>query len=292
MWYIFKNKIVKNENLKTLEWKGKTFNQISSKYIYNSPNKINVNESISYLFRPNPLKIYRKEIASTQNNNNCYSRISLKISDFENPGMTIQNSNVQNPYGITNIIDINYENNKCEHPNGNCPYFISNDNNSVVHFLSPVENSLRRVRSSGMIKKNSKYFTNSHNYLDSRTKTFQKNESIHLISGNPLVKPGSSLSINNIYKSNGPQNCAKQQITYKPNNSKFAKQGSVSSSDLILRKKIDAINTAASTLLNNFGSQTANAEKYSVLNNKYTLKTRTGFDTKNCCKKGFSEIYY
>lgn len=271
-------RMFKNENLKTLEWKGKTFNQITSKYIYNHPTETD-SYSVSQLRKPNPLKIYRKEITFNPTSN-CYARTSLKIRDFENPGMNVQNSIVQNSNGISNTIDMTYVNNTCEHPNQeNC-----------IKLLSPEENSLRKLRSNGMIK-NKNYFTNSYNYLDSRTKTFQRNQSIHLTTGVSSVKPGSGLAINNVYKSNGPQKCAQEPVVYKPNNSKFAKQGSISSGDLILRKKIDAINTAAHSLSNTFGRQTANAEKYSSLGEKYTLKTKTGFNKKTCCRKEFSKTY-
>jgi len=67
------------------------------------------------------------------------------------------------------------------------------------------------------------------------------------------------------------------RLNYKPNNSKFAVQGAVSSSALILRKKYDNITTTANLLRTSFGSACANAMAYGVSENPYTLKTQIGF---------------
>jgi hypothetical protein len=67
------------------------------------------------------------------------------------------------------------------------------------------------------------------------------------------------------------------RLNYKPSNSKFAVQGAVSSSALILRKKYDSVTTSANLLRTPFGNACANAMAYGVSENPYTLKTQVGF---------------
>jgi hypothetical protein len=95
------------------------------------------------------MKIYRKEIASQEPN--CNSRTSLKIQDFNAPGSIITNTSSNK--GLANTLDINYENNKCQHPNDTNQHCIAN--------IAAEQNALRRVRSSGMTQ--SKYKIHSRN---------------------------------------------------------------------------------------------------------------------------------
>jgi hypothetical protein len=77
-----------------------------------------------------------------------------------------------------------------------------------------------------------------------------------------------------------------KKIYYKPNNSKFAQQGAVSSSSLITRIKYDTVNTSAyktsgniynNTISNTYGSNIANALAYGVSENPYTMKDKIGY---------------
>ena len=67
-------------------------------------------------------------------------------------------------------------------------------------------------------------------------------------------------------------------VSYKPSNFKFAKQGGVSSSAYLQRKKYDNVNTvAALSGPPNFGQEVANELAYSVPFVGYTTKDKVGF---------------
>jgi len=67
-------------------------------------------------------------------------------------------------------------------------------------------------------------------------------------------------------------------VVYKPSNYKFAKQGGVSSSSYIQRKKVDNVNTAAALSgPPNFGQEVANELAYNTPFVGYTRKDKVGF---------------
>jgi hypothetical protein len=96
----------------SISWKGKTFSQITSEIRKNiikpttSPNLTN-----HLIMKPQPLKIYRKEIASVVPNT-CNRRVSSKVSSFETPGSTIINSKISdtlaNGYANTVMLRTSY----------------------------------------------------------------------------------------------------------------------------------------------------------------------------------------
>ena len=184
-----------------IQWKGLTFQQISAGI------KFNKSTDNKNLFTANPLKIYRKEIASSSLTH-CSQRTSTKIEDFNRPGGVITTS-ISTNTGLANTLDMNYENNICQHPQPSC---------NVI--LSPEANARRRVRSSGMIKRNfntgannDTYYTSTKQYLNSRNISFEQNQYFHVKYGNSTVKPGTNASLQNIYASNGINHCAKYKIT-------------------------------------------------------------------------------
>ena len=191
-----------------IKWKGKTFQQISAGIKFN---KTDYSSNIVYgqtLFKALPLKIYRKEIAS-QDTYHCNPRTSLKIDSFDQPGGTVM-SQIPIVKGLATTIDFNYENNSCEHPSKTSKTLPS------CNILSPELNAKRRVRSSGMIKRkfntaanNDMYYTNTNQYLISRNRSYEQNQYFHIRQGNANVKPGTNLSSQNIYSSNGINHCAK-----------------------------------------------------------------------------------
>jgi hypothetical protein len=71
-------------------------------------------------------------------------------------------------------------------------------------------------------------------------------------------------------------------VIYKPNNSQFAQQGGVSSSERIARLKYDTITTVGATYRSAYGSQVANELAYGVAptDAAYTLKTALGYPMK------------
>lgn len=189
-----------------ISWKGRTFNQIHSSIQKNGQNFENISGSVQNLFSANPLKIYRREIASI-NSEPCNSRASLKLDNFNRPNGTIHNSIATNKNGLVNIINDSTPNNTCE----------NYENCSVV--LSPAENARKRVRSSGMIKRkfnenrnNDTYYTSSSQYLTSRNRTFTQNQYNYIRVGDSTATPGSNLASGNIYSSNGINHCQKYNL--------------------------------------------------------------------------------
>lgn len=209
--------ILNMNEIRYFSWKGKTFNQITSVIKKNIGSN---NTSKHSLFIPRPLKIYRREIASTTSTSNssnpytCNGRISTSIDLINMPGGSIVvNSGSGNSKGLVNTLDINLTSNKYEIP-GSCQI-------DVKTCMSQVTNARRRVRSSGIIKKqfdltknnDTTYHTSTNQYLVSRNKTFQQNQYYYIRQGNSNVKPGDSLSVQNVYSSNGINHCKKYFIS-------------------------------------------------------------------------------
>ena len=279
-------------------WKGKTFSQITADIRVNT---VIDSSSIPILttrliMNPQPLKIYRKEIASMPLKT-CNRRTSVKISDLmETPGGNIVNSieSDNKTNGLVNITYPDLPNLLGEYTNYTCcdiPLPTSAANSNLVNrCLSTQNNALNRVRSSGMIrrkydinKNNDTYYTSAGQYLDSRNKTFVQNTYHMLRKGDSTSVPGSAKSQTNVYASNTIAHCSGGDtsyipVYYKPSNTKFAEQGGVSSSTRILRLKYDTITDAGQKLQTVFGKATANAFAYSTTDSSlYSLKTKTGY---------------
>jgi len=202
------NEISKSHLNPIFSWKGKTFTQITSMKRKN-PGTITVtSKNKASLFLPNPLKIYRREIANPIDMKNCYRRSSLSIDEFNRPNGSIINTSTQKINGLVNTINDIQPNNSCEQP-GTC-----------LDFLSPSSNAKRRCRSSGIIKQtynpsnnNASYYTNSNQYLVSRNRSFEQNQYNFIRVGDPLLKPGPGLAASNIYTSKGLPVCPKYYIS-------------------------------------------------------------------------------
>ena len=178
-----------------IAWKdtSNTFSQISAGIRFNAVGSLHENG----IFRALPLKIYRKEIA-TQALGSINPRTSGRVSSFEQPGGTITTT-TDNCTGVNNTTEINVTLDESKET-------ISN---VCSVFLSPDDNARRRVRSSGMINKRydsnrnaPNYFTNSQQYLESRSLSYKSNSNFHVYSGDVTVKPGSATTDANLYSSN------------------------------------------------------------------------------------------
>jgi len=190
-------------------WKGKTFTQITSIIKKNAMSNIDSKHSI---FMPTPLKLYRREIVSSNDvSYNCNTRKSSSINLFDMPGGTIVNSSLVTN-ALTNTLDINLTSNNYERL-GTCQTDIKN-------CMSQVTNARRRVRSSGMIRKqfdltknnDIDYHTSTNQYLVSRNKTFQQNQYYYIRQGNATTNAG-SLSNDNVYSPHGLNHCKKYYIS-------------------------------------------------------------------------------
>jgi hypothetical protein len=259
-----------------VSWKGQTLNQITSSITPNGKINKDITLSSRSLMMPRPLKIYRREIAANIDTSKCSDRNSSSIDVFDQPGGSIINSEAAQQNGLVNTIDDTFPNNSCQRP-GTCE-----------PFLSDAKTALRRVRSSGMIKRqfdistnNNSYHTNNKQYLISRNIAFEKNQYNYLREGNSSAKPGDSLSKDNVYSSNDMNHC----IYYKPSNPRFASQGGVSSGEVILRNKYNTIQTSAATMRSVYGNGVADALSYGVseniYTNAYTMKDKKGYPVQN-----------
>ena len=294
-----------------ISWKGKTFSQITANIRENTVNTQKPEEvpilTTKLIMNSQPLKLYRKEIASVPLKT-CNRRTSTTISDMmETPGVNIVNSKIidANTNGLVNQNDPNLPNVLGEYPGSSCDtpltlYSPGTDVNLVNRCLSVQNNALRKVRSSGMIPRkfnnfnkytnNDTYYTSAGQYLDSRNKTFDQNSFHMLRKGDASCLPGSAASQENVYASNTTAHCSGDPnnyqtsyvpVYYKPSNSKFAEQGGVSSSARILRLKYDTITDAGSKLRSSFGKETASALAYSTTNSSIaSLKAKMGYPNK------------
>ena len=188
-------------------WKGKTFNQITTVFQQNQNSTI---LSKYNLRLAQPLKIYRKEIASTPSLS-C-SRQQISIDELSRPNGYII-SNAQTQHGLVETLDFNLTSNTTELP-GTCSSFSSN---SVC--LTPAKNALNRVRSSGNLKKaynvnrnNDTYYTSAKQYLESRNKLFAQNQFNYIRKGDLAATPGDPTSYQNIYSPQGLNHCPKVSI--------------------------------------------------------------------------------
>lgn len=238
-------------------WKGQTFNQITTtiqknKATISAQNGTNAANLRNY-FIARPLKVYRREIA-TNDASRCNYRTSVRIDELNTPGGYII-TNSYNDTGLVNTLDINLTTNTYLRGAASC--------NTSANCFSQSANALRRVRSSGMIRRkydpitnDARYFTNTNQYLDNRHKTYQKNQFT-------FVDPDTG--------------CAP---IYKPSNEQFSTQGAVSSSSHVARVKYDTVNTIASRTRAAYGNDTANALAYSSKTVTYTIKDKVGFPRK------------
>ena len=254
------NELVELQPIRYFNWKGQTFNQITSALKKNTFT-MNAGDNRN-IFNPTPVKLYRKEIASTTLISGN-PRVSASIDEFNRPNGYILTNQKTQINGDCNTLDINLTTNKYD-----LGYAIQISNNPPVCF-SQADNARRRVRSSGVIKKyninnrKQNYYTSNSQYLYDRNETFEQNQSINTVKNNYAI---SDLSCN------APIN--------KPNNSRFYKQGGVSSSDLIARKRYETITDSAAKFQSAFGNDVANALAYSTNSSTYTIKDKIGYPLK------------
>jgi hypothetical protein len=290
-------------------WKGKTFQQIVSSIQKNAtqPNT-NIGQN---MFRAQPLKIYRKEIANAPLANPSVPRTGISIDEMSRPGGTIlvKSYHTPTPVGLDGfVLESNETGNTMDH-------YGAVYNNSICQSpaLCAEINARRRCRSSGRMKNT--YNSTAGQYLASRNMTFQQNQFNFLLSGNNTVDAGSPLAQKNVYGAQGPQfgqiiyeasgvlsTCSKMPrpyttVIYKPNNYKFAMQGAADSGALTLRRKFDTITNNTALYKKIYGNSVASAMGYGIADTVYTDKGKIGYplpktpkfslysSKPQCCKK-------
>lgn len=190
-----------------ISWKGRTINQITSSFQKNGQNVDSVLRA--NIFRALPLKLYRRELAANISvKNGCpHSRFSTSIDVFNQPGGSVILNRAQDGFGQINTLEYS------------APGNLNETYGCVKSAYNCAEqNARRRCRSSGIIKRKYdgarseiSYFTNTNQYLVSRSKTFLQNQYRHVrandisIITNPLVNK-------EIYSPNGISHCPKAYI--------------------------------------------------------------------------------
>ena len=172
-----------------ISWKGQTFNEIATGRVKNNPENLNI-------FRANPLRIYRRTTKGSTNSQ-FNGRMTMDI-----PGAA-HITEATGCVGVPQTININLTENKTERPGSCAPC-------SKVGFSKEVD-ARRRVRSSGMNSR--KFLSSTKQYLDSRSKSYNRNQYYYIRSGDQTVKAGAGGSENNVYASNGESNCPKFVFT-------------------------------------------------------------------------------
>ena len=243
------------EPIRYFSWKGKTLNQITSalqKNTYTISSGDNIN-----IFKPTPVKQYRREIASHTVSGNPRISASVEVIDRPN-GYTITKSSINPCTALVNTLDINIPNNKSQ---TGCD--ITCTSSAEIKSFSVAENAKRRCRSGGaaikqydITNRKKNYYTSNQQYLHDRNETYTQN----------LFK----------YTVSDSTNCPKPTVN--PNNKRFFTQGGVSSSDYISRVRYEQITNAASETANAYGQQTANALAYGVSDTVYTNKDIVGYN--------------
>lgn len=107
--------------------------------------------------------------------------------------------------------------------------------------------------------RNANYYTSNAQLLKERNKTYQQNQ----------YKYDKSTFVVSDVHIDAP--------TQKLNNGRFYQQGAACASDLVARKKLEEINTAASNTKDAFGPETADALAYGIADQVYTKKDKLGF---------------
>jgi hypothetical protein len=193
-----------------ISWKGKTMFQITGQI-----RKNNRDNNVIYktnLFKPQPLKIYRREIVTNGDISTCNSRMSASIDNINMPNGFIVTEHINtNSTGLVHVLEKNVPNDSTD--NGMCTNRCAN--------VDVAENARRRVRSSGMIKRTFKpqnkndnaYFTNNKQYLVSRNRTFAQNQYTHIRKGDMSLLPNNSQYNTNVYSPNGLSHCRTTAIT-------------------------------------------------------------------------------
>ena len=195
-----------------ISWKGRTINQITSTI---QKNGMNVGKTTgNIIFRAMPLKLYRRELAANiPSQNGCpNSRISSSIDVFNQPGGSVilrKTATNSDTVGQLNTLEYSAPGNLNE------TYGCSSTKTS---YNCAEKNARKRCRSSGIIKRTYDparseiaYFTNTNQYLVSRSKTFLQNQYRHVRNGdisiitNPLVNKET-------YSPNGISHCQKAYI--------------------------------------------------------------------------------
>lgn len=207
--------LLNHEPIRYFSWKGKTLNQVVSII---QKNESSTNEHNAEHFRAKPLKHYRRETLVIPNEHHISNeRTSASVQAFERPNGFLVSSAEYCDRGLQTTLDVPLSDNK--YNNGLC---------STREVCQEV-NARRRCRSAGMMGR--KWDVNSNNtivptysadtrqYLQSKHKSFERNDYHQIRQGEPSVLTGTATK-GNVYSS-GLNDCPKVFIPDDTNNTFF-----------------------------------------------------------------------
>lgn len=192
-----------------IAWKGNVLRQITSTLQKNGAANGKIGRGNQ--LRAMPLKIYRREIATSRLNQiGCpNSRISSRIEELTRPGGYVI-SDTDGNVGLVNTIETPQPNSLND--TYGCGAGSSNSYNCAEN------NARRRCRSSGIIKRtydparqDLAYFTNTNQYLVSRSKTFLQNQYRHVRSADASLV-SNRMTTKDTYSPNGISHCPKARV--------------------------------------------------------------------------------
>ena len=262
----------------------------------------NLTDNNANAFRARPIKHYRRQYVDSSNKNRAVASKNLMYNVTTPGGLTVTDNTCNDCRSFSIPVDersFNIDKTRSD----------LNLQNKCARITE--DNARRRARGAQTnINSNQnkpKYYTTNKSYLQSRCKLFEQKEFNFASNESTTIKPGSAQASDFTYRSNCcytkcgtwtdvNRSCGTDSectdfidtccnvVMYNPSNPKYGVQGAVSSSNRILRLKVDSITLAASNQPNredptgkNFyqvGNSIANAVAYSS-------RTETPFTAKS-----------
>ena len=248
-------------------------------------------------FRAIPYKHYRKQYADSSNRNRATAPRDLLRNSLAPGGVSATSTECSScsTFGMP-IDEMTY----------NVDISNAELNQRNRCYITDAKNARTRARGAKTnINSNPnkpKYYTDTRSYLHSRVRTYDQRKFNFSDTVSHTIKPGTADASNYTYRANSCCNKKCQTwetdtssscnttcsnfsdvsgavVYYKPSNPKYAEQGAVSSSNRILRHKVDSITKAANNAdesgnLFKLGNNIANAVAYSS-------RTETPFTAKS-----------
>lgn len=270
-----------------VSWKGTSTNSVVP--TYSKPIDKNLTTQSGPDFKARPIKHWRKQLNPINSSGGGRAGVGIP-SDIPGGSVylgtdstncvacgTLENSNAR---GLKTLIFAE-KNNIIQ---DGTKVFNDTSTNLVCIACNPENNIIKSART----VLNKKYYSDRKSYLESRCLTYDQRLSGSRAEGvnyfnedGSIIWPSNSSTGSQIRetlecsKSCDPNGTTKVQTIYKPNNNQFATQGAVSSSDRLLRLKLNTINKNGSSFRTAFGSQAANAGKYRANpNTPYFIKSK------------------